>query len=75
MSLLSLIGACFGVGIAWLLFNGKVITGITNAFDLSVSPRLFLVGLGWALAISILGSLPPAIRAARLSVVDGLREV
>ena len=75
MSVLSLAGACLGVGIAWLLFNGKVMTGLTNAFDLSVSPGLILLGLGWGLSIAILGSLPPAIRAARLSVVDALREV
>jgi putative ABC transport system permease protein len=75
MIVLSLIGACCGAGIAWLLFDGRVMTGLTNAFDLSVSPRLFILGLGWALVLAILSGVPPAIRAARLTVVNALREV
>jgi len=74
MILLSLTGACLGAGIAWLLFNGKTKTSLADAFDLSVSPKLFLLGLEWAVALAILSALPPAIRAARLSVVDALRE-
>jgi putative ABC transport system permease protein len=32
-------------------------------------------GLKWALAIGLLGGLFPAVRAARLSVTEGLREL
>ena len=72
---LSLTGALLGTGAAWLLFNGKHVAVLHNVFDLSVSPRLFALGLVWALALALLGALPPAIRAARASVVDALRAV
>jgi putative ABC transport system permease protein len=42
-------------------------------FHLAVSPALVAVGLGWALAVALLGGILPAIRAARLPVVDALR--
>jgi putative ABC transport system permease protein len=75
MIVLSLTGACLGASLAWVLFDGKVMAGTQSAFDLSVSPRLFILGVGWAMALAILGGLPPAIRAARLSVTDALRQV
>jgi putative ABC transport system permease protein len=75
MTALSLTGACLGASLAWLLFDGKVMTGIQNTFDLSVSPRLVTYGIGWALALAIVSGLAPAIRATRLSVTDALREV
>ena len=75
MILLSLAGACLGAGVAWLLFNGKTISNVSTAFDLSVTPKLFFLGLEWAVALAILSAAPPAIRAARLSVVNALREV
>jgi putative ABC transport system permease protein len=72
---LSLAGALLGSGAAWLLFNGRHATQMWNAFDLSIPPRLFILGAAWALGLAILGGLPPAVRAARLSVADALREV
>lgn len=70
---LSLIAALLGGAAAWLLFDGRLVADIHNVFDLSVSPRLFVVGIGWSLTLSILGGLPPAIRAARLSVSEAHR--
>lgn len=72
---LSVLGACGGAALAWLLFNGKVKADMQNTFDLSVSPQLFVLALAWAMAVAILGGIPPAIRAARFSVHDALREV
>lgn len=72
--LLSLTGACCGAGLAWLLFNGRLIVGHANLFNLEVSGKLFAIGLAWTAAAAILGALPPAIRAARLSVTDALRD-
>ncbi|MEJ0007822.1 MAG: hypothetical protein WDM77_16015 [Steroidobacteraceae bacterium] len=46
-----------------------------NVFDLSVSSHLFVLGIVWALALALLGGLPPSIRAARSSVTDALRAV
>ena len=66
-------GACAGAGLAWLLFDGKLVAALQNVFTLSVSPRLFALGIAWALALAVLGGLLPAIRAARLPVAEALR--
>ena len=70
---LALFGALAGVAVAWLLFDGRHVVQARNVFDLSVSPRLVALGIGWALALALLGGLPPAVRAARRSVTDALR--
>ncbi len=72
---LALLGALAGVAAAWLLFNGKHVEQARNVFDLVISPRLVGLGTAWALAMALLGGLPPAIRAARRSVTDALRAV
>jgi putative ABC transport system permease protein len=72
-AVLALVGALLGSGAAWLLFNGKHVTQIRDTFDLAVSPRLFALAVVWALALAMLGGLPPAVPAARLSVADALR--
>ncbi len=78
--LLALAGGILGAAIAWLLFDhytastlGSNFTQIVFAFQ--VSPELLWRGLKWALAMGLLGGLFPALRAARLSVTDGLREL
>jgi putative ABC transport system permease protein len=78
--LLALLGGVLGAGIAWLLFDhytastlGSNFTQIVFAFQ--VSPELLWRGLKWAMAMGLLGGLFPALRAARLSVTDGLREL
>jgi putative ABC transport system permease protein len=78
--LLALLGGILGAAIAWLLFDhytastlGSNFTQIVFAFQ--VSPELLWRGLKWALAMGLLGGLFPALRAARLSVTDGLREL
>lgn len=71
--LLALTGALIGIGIAWILFNGQGYAFGEVLFHLAVSPALVGVGLGWALVVALLGGLLPAIRAARLPVVDALR--
>jgi putative ABC transport system permease protein len=70
---LSLIGALLGGGAAWLLFNGKHVAQLHDVFDLTVSVRLVLLGVAWALVLAVIGGFPPAVRAARLSVADALR--
>ena len=71
--LLALIGALIGIGLAWILFHGQRYAFGETLFHLSVSPRLVGTGLGWALAVAFLGGILPAVRAARLPVVDALR--
>jgi putative ABC transport system permease protein len=71
--LLALAGALIGIGLAWALFNGQSYAFGEVLFHLTVSPALVEVGLAWALAVALLGGVLPAIRAARLPVVDALR--
>jgi len=71
--LLALAGAVIGAGVAYGLFNGAQDIWYENVFHLIVSPAMIALGLGWALLIGVLGGVLPAVHAARLSVVDGLR--
>jgi putative ABC transport system permease protein len=45
------------------------------AFAFQVTPLLLLIGLGFALAMGVMGGLPPAIRAARQPVTVALRDL
>ena len=71
-ALLGVIGALLGAAIAWLLFDGRDMW-VWGAFKLHVSPALWLLGLAWALATSVLGGLLPALRAGRLPPIEALR--
>jgi putative ABC transport system permease protein len=71
--LLSLAGAVTGAAIAYGLFDGVQDVWNQNVFHQTVSPAMIALGLGWAFLIGLLGGVLPAIHAARLSVVDGLR--
>lgn len=73
VAILALLAAILGGMAAWILFNGRLVADIHNVFDLSVSPRLFAVAIAWTLTLAILGGLPPAIRAARLTVAEAHR--
>lgn len=75
MIALALSGACLGTSSAWMIFDGKVMTGIETAFDLCVTPQMCVLGIGWALVLAVLGGLPPAVRAARIPVTEALRQV
>ena len=78
--LLGLLGGLIGAALAWLIFNhytvstlGSNFSQVVFAFD--VSPSLLWTGLKWALAIGFVGGLFPALRAARMPVTSGLREL
>jgi putative ABC transport system permease protein len=71
--LLALPGAFLGAAIAWLLFNGNVVSTSGLIFRLKVTPHLLVVSIFWALAIGLIGGSLPALRAARLSVATALR--
>jgi putative ABC transport system permease protein len=72
---LALTGTLLGSALAWLLFNGSQRAYFGQVFNLTVTPGLIGLGITWALAIALLGSSAPAIRAARLPIVDALRAI
>jgi putative ABC transport system permease protein len=77
--LLSAVGGVIGAAITWMAFDGLTASTLGSSgqvvFAFDVSPELLWDGLTWALAIGFVGGLFPAIRAARLPIVTGLREL
>lgn len=78
--LLGLLGGLIGAGLAWLLFDHYTVSTLGSNFSqvvfaFEVSPSLLWTGLKWALAIGFVGGLFPALRAARMPVTSGLREL
>jgi putative ABC transport system permease protein len=45
------------------------------AFAFKITPNLLVMGVGFALAMGVLGGFFPAVRAARLPVATALREL
>ena len=78
--LLALLGGLIGAGLAWLIFNHFTASTLGAnfsqvVFSFEVSPALLWTGLQWALVIGFIGGLFPALRAARMPVTAGLREL
>ena len=75
---LSILGALLGTAVVWALFSGHAISTKAGAgrviTQLRLGPSLIMLGMAWAVAISILGGLFPALRASRLPIVEALRE-
>jgi len=76
---LSLAGGAIGAAIAYAVFNGFTVSTLNFqtfsqvAFAFAVTPALLVQGMAWSVVIGFLGGLFPAVRAARLPVVDALR--
>ena len=77
--LLAVFGGALGAGLAWAIFDDYTASTLSNfsqvVFAFNVTPGLLWNGLKWALAIGFIGGLFPAVRAARVSVTAGLREL
>ena len=79
-SLLALVGGVLGAVIAYVLFNNLTVSTMGQSFtqvvfNFKVTPELVARGLIISIAIGMVGGLLPALRAARLPVTTGLREV
>jgi len=75
---LAVTGGALGAAAAYLLVNGMTVStlgqGFTQvAFSFAVTPDLLVRGLIWSVAIGFIGGLFPAVRAARLPIVEALR--
>jgi len=78
--LLALVGGLLGALIAYLLFNNLSVSTLGQnftqvVFDFKVTPQLVGRGLIIALIIGMVGGFLPAVRAARMPVTMGLREL
>ncbi len=79
--LLGLLGGLLGGALVYIALNGyqastlnwSSFSQITFAF--TVTPRLLVTGLIYSLILGLIGGLLPGLRAARLPVTAGLREL
>src|SRR5690606_25270800 len=76
--LLAMVGATSGAGVAFLLCGGSTVsmgsTTSVTVFELRVTPDVLVSGVMWACVVGLIGGLFPALRAARMPVVDALRD-
>jgi putative ABC transport system permease protein len=77
---LALAGGIIGAALAWALFDHYTASTLGSnfsevVFEFRITPALVASGLKWALAIGFIGGLFPALRAARMPVTEGLREL
>jgi putative ABC transport system permease protein len=71
--ILAMPGASLGAALAWFLFNGFAASPFGFSFKLAVTLPVVGIGIGWALAMGLVGGLLPAARAARIPVTSALR--
>lgn len=79
-SLLVCVPACvFGVVVSLFVSGTKQdflsdATFTVLAYELTVTPKIFALSLGLAIAVAVFGSLAPAVKAARTRVIEALRK-
>ena len=73
--LLSLAASLSASFIALLLVSGSAVRFTMGAFQLQIDSASILIGCGVGLLLGFLGAIPPAIRALKIPIVDGLRSV
>jgi putative ABC transport system permease protein len=76
--LLAALGGIVGAVATYLVFDGFTTStlgaGFTQVvFSFQLTPGLAAQGLALALAVGLIGGLLPAVRAARMSIVQGLQ--
>jgi len=70
-----------GMAISYFTFNGLRASTMNFAsfsqitFAFQVTPQVLMQGLTYALALGFIGGLLPSLRAARLPITTGLREL
>ncbi len=78
---LGLVGGAAGGLLVYLVLNGYQASTLNwgsfsqLTFAFTVTPRLLVTGLGYSLILGLVGGLLPGLRAARLPVATGLREL
>ena len=72
---LSAAASLLASAIAIVLIDGAAVRFTMGAFALRVDGLAILVGCGVGLGLGLLGAVPPAIRALRRPIVEGLRTI
>ena len=74
-TLLSMTASLVAAAIALLLVNGTAVRFTMGAFSLRVDSLAILIGCGTGLLLGLVGAIPPAIKAMRYPVVEGLKAI
>jgi ABC-type antimicrobial peptide transport system permease subunit len=73
--LLAALATLLATGAALVLLQGTAIRFTMSAFMLELDASTLLFGCAAGLSLGVLGALPPALRALRLSILDALKAV
>jgi len=71
--LLSAAASLMATALALVFINGAAVRFTMGAFSLRIDSVAVLIGCGVGLMLGFIGAIPPAIRALRMPVVDGLK--
>ncbi|MBI3412003.1 MAG: ABC transporter permease, partial [Planctomycetes bacterium] len=74
-ALLAAAGSLIAASIALVALNGLAVRFTMGAFVLRVDSVALLIGFGTGLLLGIIGAIPPALRAMRMLVAEGLKAV
>lgn len=74
-ALLAAAGALLAALIALWFVNGLAVRFTMSAFTLRIDGPAVLIACGTGLLLGVVGALPPALRALRMPVVEGLKAV
>lgn len=73
--LLATAASLFATILAIWLINGASVRFTMGAFALRIDSVCVLIGCGVGISLGILGAVPPAMRALRMPIVDGLKSI
>ena len=62
-----------GTLIALVFINGAAVRFTMGAFSLRIDSMAVLIGCGVGFVLGFVGSIPPACKALRMPIVDGLK--
>lgn len=74
-AVLAAAASLFATIIALVFVNNAAIRFTMGAFSLRIDEVAVLIGCSVGLAVGIVGAVPPAIRAMKMTVVDGLKSI
>lgn len=74
-TLLSMTASLIAAAVALFVVNGTAVRFTMGAFALRVDSLAILVGCGTGLLLGLVGAIPPALKAMRYPVVEGLKAI